>query len=530
MDVADFLQPLRIDVPTVQQLSHEFRQTFQDLATESLDQFLPTPITESILRPTAGSEKGTYLAIDIGGTNLRVGFIELLGSNKEDTAPNGVNGANGKINGRHNGPARPPLRRVLERSWPILEHLKNEKADALFAWIGARIAEVVHEGCGHYSLPRDKALHLGVTFSFPMVQNTLSEAKLMAMGKGFAMTSNMDLDLGSQLSSGYITATEGLNLPPIEIVAIANDSVATLVSFVYQAPESPTRKASMGLICGTGCNATIPLRKDMLHHSKLPVKVGVSSGDDKDEDAKVAVNTEWSINGTAPALRKYGLISRWDKRLDDEGDKPGFQPLEYMTAGRYLGELGRLILVEYLTLQLGWPLESLPVELLRRFSLSTTFLSHFKPRDAPILLKKLKAEFPAVVGGFQWTEDVALVLYSIAKAIEVRAAGITAAATIGLLACAGDLPLRQLQDVTNRPAQQKERGSPSELVVGYTGGCIEHFQDYLTDCQQFLDEAIEAEFGDSTPIRVKLTACHDGGITGAGVLAGNAMARSAATS
>jgi hypothetical protein len=59
MDVEDFLRPLRIDVATVQELSREFCQTFQYLITESLDQFLPTPITESILRPTAGSEKGT---------------------------------------------------------------------------------------------------------------------------------------------------------------------------------------------------------------------------------------------------------------------------------------------------------------------------------------------------------------------------------------------------------------------------------------------------------------------------------------
>lgn len=58
MAVEDFLRPLHMDVATVQQLSHEFHQTFRYLAAESQDQFLPTPITESILRPTAGSEKG----------------------------------------------------------------------------------------------------------------------------------------------------------------------------------------------------------------------------------------------------------------------------------------------------------------------------------------------------------------------------------------------------------------------------------------------------------------------------------------
>lgn len=58
MNTKAFLQPLHINVEIVRQLSHEFRQIFQLLAAGSLDQFLPTPITETILRPTGGREKG----------------------------------------------------------------------------------------------------------------------------------------------------------------------------------------------------------------------------------------------------------------------------------------------------------------------------------------------------------------------------------------------------------------------------------------------------------------------------------------
>ena len=57
-------------------------------------------------------------------------------------------------------------------------------------------------------------------------------------------------------------------------------------------------------------------------------------------------------------------------------------------------------------------------------------------------------------------------------------------------------------------------------MVGYTGGCIVHFQSYLSDCQAFLDAIIEAEFGEHARPRVVLRACHDGGIIGAGILAG----------
>lgn len=47
----DFLQPLAIDDKTVLELSRELASAFRILSAESLDQFLPTPISESVLRP-----------------------------------------------------------------------------------------------------------------------------------------------------------------------------------------------------------------------------------------------------------------------------------------------------------------------------------------------------------------------------------------------------------------------------------------------------------------------------------------------
>ncbi|RYP06178.1 hypothetical protein DL765_009585 [Monosporascus sp. GIB2] len=521
-DMGNFLRPLHMDVGIATALAREFCLTFERLAAESTDQFLPTPIAESILRPEAGQEKGRYLAIDI------VGFIELLGGDKYDPKPGQT------LNSRE-----PPLRQAFEKSWPILENLKSRNPDELFTWIGKCIAEVVQEGCEKFHLLKDVPLPMGVTFSFPMQQNTISEATLMPMGKGFVISSN--LDLGTYLADGYEKARTPC-LPPIKVTAILNDSVATLVSFIYQSREDETHKAAMGLICGTGSNATISLPMRMLHHDKLPGKVRGLTGDPV-EDMRIAVNTEWSINGSASALHKFGLVSKWDRQLDSQGEKPGFQPLEYMTAGRYLGELGRLILLDYLRSQLDYTDEMLPVQLQQRFGLTTTFLSHFRPPEAPTLLRKLESEFPSSTAKlpFRWTEKIALVLYGIAKAIETRAAGLVAAGVIGLLACAGDIPLlrdenRPPQTVlskkppaspaaTAEPEPGKEKKTMMTLSVGYTGGCISHFQDYLRDCQSFLDAILEAEFGGDNgppPVKVVLSPCHDGGILGAGVLCGAA--------
>ncbi|KAG5991308.1 hypothetical protein E4U54_003904, partial [Claviceps lovelessii] len=54
----DFLQPMSVDVEKFHVLSRAFMQNFMQLAADSLDQFLPTPISESILRPVAEYGRG----------------------------------------------------------------------------------------------------------------------------------------------------------------------------------------------------------------------------------------------------------------------------------------------------------------------------------------------------------------------------------------------------------------------------------------------------------------------------------------
>ncbi|KAH6723174.1 hexokinase-7 [Leptodontidium sp. MPI-SDFR-AT-0119] len=526
---SSFLAPLSISAAKIHSLARSLCSTFTSLAANSQEQFLPTPISDSVLRPE-GDESGRYLAIDIGGTNLRVGFIELLDSDEtsKDTTARGEHASE-----------RSRVRRHLEKSWPIGEQLKHNKAEDLFAWIGKCIAEVVQDGCLTWPEDLPDEIPLGITFSFPMIQHTLSEATLMSMGKGFQITSN--LDLGRLLLEGY-EKSRGPSLPRIKITAIVNDAVATLVSFAYQFRSNARRKAAMGLIVGTGCNATIPLALSKLHPKKRPAKVKVLDSDGEaevDQDLKIAVNTEWTIRGAAGPLHDLDFITRWDEKLDAEGEAPGFQPFEYMTAGRYLGELGRIIILDYLTNNLSVPEPTLPPLLTQRHGLSTTFLGNLGPHLAttePSLLRQLEIEIPPSAKGdaWHWTADVAEMVYDIAKAIQVRAAGMTAAAIIALLACAEEIHFSPLPQnlpngaVTTSISVNGTKEALDELMVGYTGGCIVHFQDYLADCQGFLDEIMEAEFGrrehrEDVHVyvpRVVLMPCHDGGIIGAGILAG----------
>jgi hexokinase len=346
----------------------------------------------------------------------------------------------------------------------------------------------------------------------------------MAMGKGFATDAN--LDLAKQLRIGYERSRQE-DLPGIEIVAICNDTSATLVSFAYQMKVAPRRKAAMALIVGTGCNATIPLALSKLHPAKRPAQLKVLDGTEVLSDPKITINTEWTISGAATPLHDLHYVTRWDKILDEETDNPGFQPFEFMTAGRYLGELGRIIALDYFTNHLNIPGNSLPPKLRERYALSTTFLGNLRPSPSdPSVLDKLKAELPpnAETDAWQWTAETADALYHIAKAVQVRAAGMVAAATIGLLACADEIQFSSddTDEEVNGEAEAPTTAEygVDELLVGYTGGCIVHFQDYRDDCQTFLDGIMEREFGRSSLPRVVLEPCHDGGIMGAGILAG----------
>lgn len=58
VSIEEFLTPLQIDLEKVHALSELFLQNFEQLAAESEEQFLTTPISESILRPTGARGQG----------------------------------------------------------------------------------------------------------------------------------------------------------------------------------------------------------------------------------------------------------------------------------------------------------------------------------------------------------------------------------------------------------------------------------------------------------------------------------------
>lgn len=154
--IQEFTSCLEID--TLSDLALRFSEVYTKLAKNSTEHFLVTPVTAL---PT-GKEDGKFLAIDVGGSNLRVGFVHLIGdlssaAGDQETERQGIQkDVSAKIKRSH------------DKSWPIGDHLKMDQPEDLFSWIGDCMAEVVKEAVEDSSISKDHDILLGVTFSFPM--------------------------------------------------------------------------------------------------------------------------------------------------------------------------------------------------------------------------------------------------------------------------------------------------------------------------------------------------------------------------
>ncbi|KIW32966.1 uncharacterized protein PV07_04473 [Cladophialophora immunda] len=251
-----------------------------------------------------GKEMGTYIALDVGGSTFRVALIELRGREN-----------------RHG----PMVIKHMSTS-KIDERIRKLPGTQFFDWMADRIHAMLEEGKEAWS--PDQTLPLGLAWSFPIEQTSHRGGKVQGMGKGFAChEETIGMDLGELIEA----ACERRNLK-VRVDAIVNDSSATLLSQAYLDPAT-----SMGLILGTGTNAAAYLPTSCMGKSKF----GVRDHSWFDEADRVITNTEVSMFGKSILPE-----TRWDELLNQQHVRPDFQPLEYMTTGRYLGELLRLIIVE----------------------------------------------------------------------------------------------------------------------------------------------------------------------------------------
>ena len=171
-------------------------------------------------------------------------------------------------------------------------------------------------------------LEMVLAWSFPIEQTSPRSGKVMPMGKGFNATHGVE---GQDLSELIMQAcgARGLN---VQMRAIVNDGTATLLAQAYRNPST-----RMSLILGTGTNVGIYLPVSTLGKGKMTGRPASWHSAAK----HVLINTEISMFG-----KDILPTTTWDDELNARHMRPDFQPFEYLTTGRYLGEIVRLVLVD----------------------------------------------------------------------------------------------------------------------------------------------------------------------------------------
>ncbi|CAG8088801.1 unnamed protein product [Penicillium salamii] len=528
LELEDYIQPLRVGIETLYDLSCRLSDSYTKLAAESPDHFIPMAITQL---PT-GHETGRYLAVYVGLSYLRVAFIDLLGDRQIE------------------GHAR--VRRTLEKAWPIEEHLRKDHSADLFTWIGDCIAEVVADRLANPSEERIDQITTGISFCLPIKQDSLDEAILMPTGKGFSLSS--DLNLRQSLLNGYERHTYSshgdeanvpakrrrlFSLPKLKVAVMINDTTATFASLAYSIPSLPNTRVVMGLIVGAGCNTTVPMKLSTLHGCKAKNIL------EKHPDAEEAlVSTEWTLSTAAAPFDELGIRTKWDHQLDRHCKQPGFQPMEYMIGGSYTGELVRIVCYDWFHRALGIQRSFLPVKLVEEYSLSTEFLSLVvapSQSDEQLSTELSKTLQPPENSDWAWSAAYARAVRTIASVVQDRAASLVASAVVGLLDCTNEVKLTKSNKETHgRNGSAEPQGTentdsalalastpdwsrgPEELAVAFSGGVIQHYPHYKEAVQRCVDRLLLRAGPQAGGKSVFLREASDGGLIGTGVLAGTA--------
>ncbi|KAB8346383.1 hypothetical protein FH972_023425 [Carpinus fangiana] len=271
---------------------HFVKELEQGLTEEGGD--IPMNVTWCMGFPD-GHEQGTFLALDMGGTNLRVCEITL---------PE----AKGEFD-------------ILQSKYRMPEELKTGTADELWEYIADCLQQFIeyhHEGEKLGQLP------LGFTFSYPATQEYIDHGILQRWTKGFDIDGVEGKDVVAPFEQAL--ADRGV---PIKLTALINDTTGTMIASAYTDTDM-----KIGAIFGTGCNAaymencgSIP----KIAHLNLP------------PDMPMAINCEY---GAFDNAHKVLPRTKYDIIIDKESPRPGQQTYEKMIAGLYLGELFRLVCLD----------------------------------------------------------------------------------------------------------------------------------------------------------------------------------------
>ncbi|NWW71186.1 HXK3 protein, partial [Climacteris rufus] len=289
-EVNEVLAPLRLNHADLEKVQALMRQEMElglgrDTNATASVRMLPTFVCGT----PDGTERGDFLALDLGGTNFRVLLVRVT--------EEGIS--------------------MASEIYVIPTTIMQGTGEELFD----HIIECIMDFQMKQKLAMDN-LPLGFTFSFPCQQVGLDKALLLNWTKGFSASDCVGQDVVHLLRN----AAQRKQHVGLQVVALVNDTVGTMMSCGYDDP-----RCEIGLIVGTGTNAC---------YMEEMKNVGTVEG----EQGRMCINMEWGAFGDNGCLDH--IFTHFDRVVDDSTINPGKQRFEKLISGMYLGEIVRHILLE----------------------------------------------------------------------------------------------------------------------------------------------------------------------------------------
>ncbi|KAK3205210.1 hypothetical protein Dsin_019256 [Dipteronia sinensis] len=405
----------------------------------------------------SGNEKGTYYALDLGGTNFRVLRVQLGG-----------------------GQGSSILDKDVERQ-AIPQHLMTGSSEDLFDFIASSLQQFVEKE-GNGSTPSFVRRELGFTFSFPVKQLSVSSGLLIKWTKGFAIEDVVGKEVGECLQNALIR--KGLDM---RVAALVNDTVGTLALGHYHDVDTVA-----AVIIGTGTNACYLERTDAI--IKCQGLLTSSGG--------MVVNMEWGNFWSSHLPR-----TSYDIDLDANSPNPNDQGFEKMISGMYLGDIVRRVVLrmsqESDIFGPASPRLSMP------FILRTPLMAAMHEDDSPEL-----TEVARILKDVLEISDVPLkvrkLIVRICDVVTRRAARLAAAGIVGILKKIGRDGSGGITSGRSRSDIKMRR-----TVVAIEGGLYTSY----TIFREYLHEALTEILGEDIAQHVILKVTEDGSGTGAALLA-----------
>lgn len=125
-----------------------------------------------------GQETGTYLALEVGGSNLRMALVHLQGP----------------------GYAGDLAELYKTVTYPINPSVRMLQNHAFFDWMAVRIKDMLSRGPKNRTDRMSQPFRIGVAWAFPIDQTSLQSGNVLGMGKNFSCSDAVKgKDLGDMI-------------------------------------------------------------------------------------------------------------------------------------------------------------------------------------------------------------------------------------------------------------------------------------------------------------------------------------------